>query len=217
MKITLEKGQRLFFTSDTHYNHANICSATTKWNDPTTIREFKSLERMNSTLIDNINEMVGQDDILIHLGDWSFGGFDSIREFRDRIVCKNIHLILGNHDEHIQKNKENVQSLFNSVHDYLHLHVKWSNGQAGNGDQLFMCMHYPIASWNNMARGSIHLHGHVHFPANQRIGPGKMMDVGMDGNNLYPIEMRQVLSIMNNQPIKSLFKFDHHEKIENYK
>ena len=73
MKITLEKSQRLFFTSDTHYNHANICSATTKWTDPTTIREFKSLERMNAILVDNINEVVGQDDILIHLGDWSFG------------------------------------------------------------------------------------------------------------------------------------------------
>ena len=79
------------------------------------------------------------------------------------------------------------------------------------GEQFFMCMHYPIASWNNMARGAIHLHGHVHFPADQRIGPGKMMDVGVDGNNLYPIEMKEVIGIMNKQPIKSLFKFDHHE------
>ena len=216
MKITLEKGQRLFFTSDTHYNHANICSATTKWTDPTTIREFKSLERMNATLVDNINEVVEQDDILIHLGDWSFGGFDSIKEFRNKIVCKTIHLVLGNHDDHIQKNKENIQSLFSSVHDYLYLHVKYNVGTPLMGDQLFMCMHYPIASWNNMARGAIHLHGHVHFSANQRIGPGKMMDAGVDGNNLYPIDMSEVLSLMNKQPIKSLFKFDHHEKTENY-
>ena len=31
-----------------------------------------------------------EDDFLIHLGDWSFGGFDSIKEFRSRINCKNI-------------------------------------------------------------------------------------------------------------------------------
>jgi 6-phosphogluconolactonase (cycloisomerase 2 family) len=31
MKIVLEKGQNLFFTSDTHYNHSNICRATTNW------------------------------------------------------------------------------------------------------------------------------------------------------------------------------------------
>ncbi len=33
MKIVLEKGQNLFFTSDTHYGHTNICRATTNWNN----------------------------------------------------------------------------------------------------------------------------------------------------------------------------------------
>ena len=95
MKLNLKKGQRLWFTSDTHYNHANICSATTQWVNPVTLRDFKSLEHMNAYLVGNINELVGQDDILFHLGDWSFGGFESIQKFRDQIVCKNIHLILG--------------------------------------------------------------------------------------------------------------------------
>ncbi len=217
MKIILNKGQRLFFTSDTHYNHANICSATTKWNNPTTIREFKSLEYMNAHLVENINEMVGQDDILFHLGDWSFGGFEQIELFRNQIVCKNIHIVTGNHDHHIEKNHEGCQNLFSSVNKYLDLIVKWSNGHAGNGEQRFALMHFPIASWDNMARGAIHLHGHVHFNPNRRIGIGKMMDVGCDGNGLYPIEMREVLSIMRNQPIKSMFEFDHHEIVENYK
>ena len=66
MKLTLNKGQKLWFTSDTHYNHANICSSTTKWTDPVTIREFKTLEHMNAHIAGNINEVVGQDDILIH-------------------------------------------------------------------------------------------------------------------------------------------------------
>ena len=217
MKLILNKGQRLFFTSDTHYNHANICSATTKWNNPTTIREFKSLEYMNAHLVGNINEMVGQDDVLFHLGDWSFGGFESIEHFRNQIVCKNVHIITGNHDHHIEKNHEGCQNLFSSVNKYLDLIVKWSNGHAGNDEQRFALMHFPIASWDNMARGSIHLHGHVHFNPNRRIGIGKMMDVGCDGNMLYPIEMREVLSIMRNRPIKSMFEFDHHEIVENYK
>jgi len=71
MKLTLNKGQKLWFTSDTHYNHGNICSATTQWTDPVTCREFESLEKMNAHLVGNINEKVGQDDILFHLGDWS--------------------------------------------------------------------------------------------------------------------------------------------------
>ena len=69
MKLNLNKGQKLWFTSDTHYNHANICSATTQWKDPVTCREFKTLEHMNATLVGNINEFVGQDDVLFHLGD----------------------------------------------------------------------------------------------------------------------------------------------------
>ena len=217
MKIILNKGQRLWFTSDTHYNHANICSSTTKWKDPVTIREFKTLEHMNSHLAGNINEIVGQDDILFHLGDWSFGGFESIEQFRNQIVCQNIHIITGNHDHHIENNREGVQSLFSSVNKYLNLVVKYNIGTPLMGEERFALMHFPIASWDNMARGAIHLHGHVHFDPSKRIGKGKMMDVGCDGNMLYPIQMQEILRIMNKQPIKSMFDFDHHEIVENYK
>ena len=217
MKLNLNKGQRLWFTSDTHYNHANICTATTKWIDPVTCREFLSLEQMNSHLIANINEKVEQDDILFHLGDWSFGGFEQIQKFRDSIFCKNVHIITGNHDHHIENDKEGCQKLFSSVNKYLNLVVKWNVGTPLMGEQRFALMHFPIASWDNMARGAIHLHGHVHFPADKRIGVGKMMDVGCDGNELYPIEMSEILKLMRDQPIKSMFTFDHHEIVENYR
>ena len=217
MKLTLNKGQKLWFTSDTHYNHANICSATTKWTDPVTCREFVSLEQMNWHLISNINEKVEQDDILFHLGDWSFGGFEQIQAFRDSIFCKNVHIITGNHDHHIENNKEGIQSIFSSVNKYLNLVVKYNVGTPLMGEERFALMHFPIASWDNMAKGAIHLHGHVHFEPRLRIGKGKMMDVGVDGNGLYPIEMKEVLRLMDKQPIKSLFNFDHHEIVENYR
>jgi calcineurin-like phosphoesterase family protein len=217
MKLNLNKGQRLWFTSDTHYNHGNICSATTQWTNPVTCREFKSLEHMNAHLVGNINEKVGQDDILFHLGDWSFGGFEQIELFRNQIVCKNVHIITGNHDHHIENDREGIQSVFSSVNKYLNLVVKWNVGTPLMGEQRFALMHFPIASWDNMARGAIHLHGHVHFEADKKIGVGKMMDVGCDGNELYPIEMSEVLKLMRDQPIKSMFEFDHHEIVENYK
>ncbi len=222
MKITLNKGQKLWFTSDTHFNHTNICSATTTWNRDngpvgSNFREFKSLEAMNDRLVEGINEVVGQDDILFHLGDWSFGGFDSIRQFRDRLVCKNIHLILGNHDQHIAKNRENIQEIFASVNNILDLVVKWNVGTPMQDEAKFILMHFPIASWDNLARGFIHLHGHVHLPPNRRVGPGKMMDVGVEGNGLNPIELKDVLKIMERQPIKSMMFNDHHEIVENYR
>jgi len=213
MKLTLQKGQKLFFTSDTHYNHSNICSATTTWVGAENLtRKFDSLDDMNNALVNNINWMVGEDDILIHLGDWSFGGFDKIQEFRDRIACKNIHLVLGNHDHHIERNKDNIQSLFTSVSQYLRLVVSRPLTKAIVEKFSFVCMHYPIASHHDMNQGVIHLHGHVHLPPHLRIAEGKAMDVGVDGNNLEPIELDQILYLIEHQPIKKLaLPKDHHE------
>ena len=213
MKLTLEKGQQLFFTSDTHYAHSNICSATTKWEGASNMtREFNSLDHMNATLVNNINNMVGEEDILIHLGDWSFGGFEKVQEFRDRIVCKNIHLVLGNHDHHIERNKEGVQELFSSVSQYLRLEVRRPVSKSMMDRYTFVCMHYPIASHHDMNQGVIHLHGHVHLPPHLRIGKGKSLDVGVDGNGLEPISLDEILKLMKNQPIKKLeLPKDHHE------
>ena len=214
MKIEITPEQRVWFTSDTHYNHSNICRATTQWKDADNVtRDFSSLERMNEELVFWINQRVAQDDILIHLGDWSFGGFDSIKEFRDRIVCQNVHLVLGNHDQHIARNKDNVQSIFSSVNQYLDLEVSWWVAGKKKERQRFVCMHYPIASWNNMNTGVIHLHGHVHLPNHLRVADGKAMDVGVDGNNLEPIDLDTILRIMDKQPIAKLtLPKDHHEK-----
>jgi len=213
MKLILEKGQNLFFTSDTHYSHSNICRATTRWTDADSVtRDFKSLEHMNDTLVNNINEVVGQDDILIHLGDWSFGGFEMIEEFRNRILCKNVHLVFGNHDHHIRRNKGGIQEIFSSTQDYLHLDLRIPKGK--EVDKLtLVCMHFPIASWDGMNDGVPHLHGHVHLPRHQRIGQGKVMDVGVDGNDLYPISIQEIRTIMKDKPVRSLsLPKDHHEK-----
>ena len=214
MKIELKQGQRVWFTSDTHYNHSNICRATTKWTDADSVtRDFSSLERMNDELVFWINQRVAQDDILIHLGDWSFGGFDSIKQFRDRIICQNIYLVLGNHDHHIEKNRDNIQSIFSSVNQYLDLEVSWWVEGKKKERQRFVCMHYPIASWNGMNDGTIHLHGHVHLSNDLRIAKGEAMDVGVDGNQMEPINMRDVLTLMKMRPIAKLeLPKDHHEK-----
>jgi len=216
MKIVLEKGQRLYFTSDTHYNHSNICSATTTWVGAENLtRKFNTLNHMNDELVNNINEVVGENDVLVHLGDWSFGGFEKISEFRNRIICKNIHLTYGNHDHHIRNNKEDIQEIFSTTQDYLFLDIRRpsKDGKGVMDKYSFVCMHYPIASWDSMNDGVIHLHGHVHLPPNLRLGEGKSLDVGVDGNNLHPMSLDEILSVVKNQPIRKLsLPKDHHEK-----
>ena len=90
----------VWITSDTHYSHKNICRGVTDWRMPdgsipiSQTRDFPTIQKMNDAIVNNINNVVMQDDILIHLGDWSFGGFQSIPEFMGRLVCKNVYLFL---------------------------------------------------------------------------------------------------------------------------
>jgi calcineurin-like phosphoesterase family protein len=217
MKLIKKPGQNIWFTSDTHYDHSNICRATTKWIDADHItRDYKSLDHMNDHLVEQINQNVKQDDILFHLGDFSFGGLNNVIQFRNRIVCNNIHLVLGNHDQHIAKDQNNLKRLFSSVQEYLELDLRMYDDPIKQTKlvmkQDFVLMHYPIQSWNLMNHGSIHLHGHVHLPIYQRLGKGKMMDVGVEGNNMKPISITEVMQIMAHQPIASNLPFDHHVK-----
>jgi calcineurin-like phosphoesterase family protein len=215
MKIVLEKGQRIFFTSDTHYGHSNICRATSNWGDDSKTRDFKSLDHMNTTLVDEINNKVGENDVLIHLGDFSFGGFDNIAEFRGRILCKNVHLILGNHDHHIERDKDGIRSLFKSVNHYAVLDVRRSGKDKEMEKYSIVLCHFPIASWDSMNTGRIHLHGHVHLAPHNKIAEGRAMDVGVDGNNLEPYSLDEILKLLRGRPIKRLtLPADHHESGE---
>jgi calcineurin-like phosphoesterase family protein len=213
LTIQLNKDQKIFFTSDTHYGHKNICRGVSNWTgglDQT--RDFKTIDQMNAAIVDGINQVVGQDDILVHLGDWSFGGFESIQEFRDRIICKNIYLILGNHDHHIENNRGNCQDLFKGVYQYTRLEVVRPINSRIVEKFNFVLSHFPIASHHDMNKGVVHLHGHVHLPPHLRIGKGKSLDVGVDGNGLEPISLDEVVKLMSKQPIKKLeLPKDHHE------
>ena len=82
-------GGKVFFTSDTHFNHANIL----KFCD----RPFKNVEEMNETIIVNWNKVIGKDDTVFHLGDFCLGGSAEWTKILDRLNGK-IHLIVGNHD-----------------------------------------------------------------------------------------------------------------------
>lgn len=219
IRLSLSRLSRnIWFTSDTHYAHKNICRGVSEWTNKNGTRDFSDLSKMNDILVKNINDVVAPDDILFHLGDWSFGGIENVRNFRDRIVCQNVHLILGNHDHHIKRNTDSLQDLFLSVSKIANLEIKIDHSPKMVADSRFkfVLSHYPIASWEDMNRGVIHLHGHVHLTPQHRLHEGKSMDVGCDGNGLKPINARDIISIMNRQPIaKTTLLKDHHEEGDN--
>jgi calcineurin-like phosphoesterase family protein len=197
----------VYITSDTHFGHKNIVRGTTNWRTQDgeipidSTRDFQTIEQMNERLIDGINHHVGQDDTLIMLGDVSFGGFDNIGIFLERLICHNIHLILGNHDHHIDNNRDYVQKRFLSVQHYLEININ---------DRNFVLCHYPLQSWHGMNKGVIHLHGHVHLPEHRKFGNGKKMDVGVDGNGMDPYSIDEIIKIMDKRPVAFEMNGDHH-------
>lgn len=198
---------RVYISSDIHYGHKNICRGVTNWRTPegevpiNSTRDFSTIEQMNSAIVDRINSKVGQEDTLIMLGDVAFGGFENIGIFLDRLVCKNIYLILGNHDHHIKNDRGYIKERFIAVKDYAELNI--------DGENFVLC-HYPLASWHGLNKGVIHLHGHVHLSLQNKWGNGKKLDVGLDGNNLYPYSITEIVHMMDKRDVGSDISNDHH-------
>ena len=88
LHLSNEESSRCYFTSDTHFGHANIIKFCN--------RPFKNVEEMNQKLIENWNSVVGPNDLVFHLGDFAFGGQPLWRYIREQLNG-NIILIKGNH------------------------------------------------------------------------------------------------------------------------
>ena len=161
------------------------------WSDKSGCRNFTSISEMNDTIVNNINSKVGEDDLLFHLGDWSFGGADNVNNLADRLKCNRIITLRGNHDVHIDRYSDR----FLGIHQYLEVSI--------NKHRVIM-MHYPIASWNEMGRGSIMLFGHCHGNYDNS---GKSMDVGVDTNGFFPYSMDEIHTYMADRKVVAK---DHH-------
>jgi len=201
----------IYFTSDTHYQHKNICKGTSSWGKNEegqgiqNTRDFDTLEKMNYALVKGINDHVKVEDELWHLGDWSFGGFENIRKFREQLNCQNINLVFGNHDHHIENSKENIQEIFKSVQHYKELSI--------HGHKVCL-LHYAMRVFNKSHKGAIHLFGHSH----DSLPPlGKSMDVGVDVafrmfGEYRPFSWIEIQSIMSNRGTELV---DHHTEKTN--
>lgn len=150
-----------FFISDVHLYHKNIsrfCPET---------RPHSNVDQMNNEIVNQWVRQVTEQDTVWILGDMFFcNAADAIRMVKRLPGHKN--LVYGNHDKAIRNNSE-LRGHFESVREYAEIKV--------DGHQ-FMLFHYPIWEWNNMHRGAIHLHGHIH---NRVSGvPGRIINVCMD-------------------------------------
>ena len=223
--------QNIFFSSDSHYGHANICRGTSTWDhfqegsSHQGTRDFATLEQMNDALVNGINNHVGEQDVLYHLGDWSFGGLKNIFSFRDRIKCRNIHFILGNHDLHIVNKRPDpdnpertTQDLFASVQTYLEKSFPIPNYEGeGKIPRMRVCMqHFSQRVWNKSHHGAFHLFGHSHGTLDEQPW-GRSMDVGVDSahrllGEYRPFSWEEVYNYLSLRDVKII---DHHNEHTN--
>jgi calcineurin-like phosphoesterase family protein len=153
---------------------------------------------MDQTIFDNINEVVGLEDTLYILGDFCFKGKKPI-EYRSRIVCQDVHLILGNHDKR-NDYKDDLQG-FSSVQDVKE--IIYCN-------QRIFLSHYPHRSWLASHKGSYHLYGHVHSKLNHEDvqSKRKTLDVGVDNTINYgklfgePWSFKEIQRLFNSRESK---------------
>jgi len=199
MKIkNVFNGDKLFFTSDTHFYHKKI--------DEFCDRGFNcDAESMNETLILSWNKKIPKDGIVFHLGDFAMtADIQKIKDIKDRLNGT-IHLVLGNHDLHNRFGRQVIKDIFNNLaYDVLQIEVYDKKTDClprtsleSESIKLFMS-HYPHLEW---PRRCVHLHGHSHSNAKKQIdfNPNRY-DVGIDNNNLMPIswnELKEIISYQN--------------------
>lgn len=182
----------IYFTSDLHFDHQSII--------PFFHRPFNNFLDMNYQLINNINNIVGENDELYILGDFCVCDETSLLEksfeFAKMIKCKHKHLLIGNHDADIEQlsNYNNQNLIFDTISLYKEIEY--------NNTKVILC-HYPFADygWSHAEYGSIHLHGHLHsksdYNKKNRNNNVFKYDVGVDANNYLPISIDKVFDFFN--------------------
>lgn len=173
-----DDADKLFFTADTHFGHANIIKFCN--------RPFKTVEEMDETIIQNWNAVVAPDATIFHLGDFCLDSKARWKEIFDRLNGKK-YLIIGNHD--VRRITDGFDPGFAGVADQMYIDV---------GGQLVVLNHTPLKQLDS---GVWQFFGHVHsgplnhdnkaLPLLESLLPTQY-DVGVDNNGFKPISFAEI-------------------------
>ncbi len=142
---------------------------------------------MNDEIIQRWNNEVNQNDIVYHLGDFSFKGRKNAEKFEEKLNGKIIHII-GNHDRN-----SGVKSYI--ITAFLEF-----------GNKIVLAQHHPPRSIDEIPKDcDFVICGHVHDKWKHKfIENIPVINVGVDVWNLSPIKVDNLLKYYNK--IKKEFK-----------
>lgn len=177
---------KTFFTSDTHFGHRNIIQYCN--------RPFATVEEMDEEMIRRWNEVVGQDDVVYHLGDFAMGK-NSAPKTLERLNGRK-HFVWGNHDSKQTRELPHWES----AQPYLEINL--------DGHFVVLC-HYKFDVFNRSHRGAVQLYGHSH---GSMPGNNQQIDCGVDCWDYRPVDLQTLLRGMAKLP--AYRDKDHHVRGE---
>lgn len=175
----------IFFTSDTHFGHANVMQYCN--------RPWTMVNEMDDGLIERWNNCIKPGDTVYHLGDFCLTKrVDVIDGWLSRLNGT-IRLVRGNHDEWTKRydrlvNKDKIKW----IQDY----AERTFVVEGKKHKIIMS-HFPMLFWHKSHHGSIMLHGHSHGGAQTYNEKVRRMDVGVDCHNWHPVLLENVITMMD--------------------
>jgi calcineurin-like phosphoesterase family protein len=152
-----------FVISDHHFGHAGIIDFES--------RPFSHVEEMTETMIEKWNSVVAQEDIVYHLGDFSFLNQEKTGSILNRLNGYKI-LIMGNHDRG-RTRLWWLEAGFQEVSE----HALVYNG-------FFFLSHEPM--YMNKHMPYVNIHGHIH---GQKYEGNQYINVCVEHLNYTPILM----------------------------
>ncbi|MDD5604278.1 MAG: hydrolase [Eubacteriales bacterium] len=180
----------IYFTADQHFGHANIIKHCN--------RPFATVEEMDECLLTQWNNCVGESDTVYILGDLFFRNAVSADEYLSRLHGKK-HLIKGNHDKDWMK-KADLEKHFISISGMLEIN---------DGSHKITLCHYPMMTWNSIAKDSYHIYAHIHNNTDAAYfqllkSMPNALNAGVDINHFQPVTFSEL--IKNNQKFKDIIE-----------
>jgi calcineurin-like phosphoesterase family protein len=154
-----------FFTADEHHGHARILEYCN--------RPFANVDEMDDEIIKRHNEVVSQDDIVIHVGDFTLK--KDANQYLRRLNGQHV-FIRGSHDYWLEDT---------FCPDIWEKKIE--------GIYVVAC-HYNMRIWPRSHYNSWQLFGHSHGKSEEI---GKQLDVGVDTHNFYPYSFKEIKDIMS--------------------
>jgi len=131
--------QKVYLISDHHFGHKQIIDFES--------RPFGSVEEMTESMIAKWNEVVGQEDRVIHLGDFSFLNQEKTSGILSRLNGYKM-LIMGNHDRGRPRTWW-LEAGFQEVSEHPIVY-----------GGFFFLSHEPM--YMNKQMPYVNIHGHIH-------------------------------------------------------